>query len=67
MKYVHQECFGYISKKCSEAGHAEIGVNMGETDDCIYDSFGRPGRIQGNIDWNKINYKSESSIMLNNT
>lgn len=67
MKYVHQECFGYISKKCSEDGHKQIGVNMGETDDCIYDSFGRPGRISGNIDWNKINYKSESSIMLNNT
>ena len=39
MKYVHQECFEYISPECSQDAHKRIGEDYERTMKCVNDSF----------------------------
>ena len=39
MKYVHQECFEYISEECSQDAHAKIQQDFEETQRCVDASF----------------------------
>ena len=44
VQYVHMECFDYISTKCSQDGHKEIGVDIKDTQACIDNSFENGGK-----------------------
>merc|ERR1712147_7168 len=39
MKYVHQECFEYISEECSQDAHKKIGVEYADTMKCVDQSW----------------------------
>lgn len=56
MKYVHQECFDFITKECSEEAHKDIGVDFHETENCVKDSFGKK----------PIQFKAENRILRDN-
>jgi len=39
MKYVHQECFEYISEECSQDAHKRIKMKYEDTMECVAKSF----------------------------
>jgi len=39
MKYVHQECFGFISEQCSKNAHEYIGRKWSDTEKCVLETF----------------------------
>lgn len=39
MKYVHKECFGFITEKCSRLAHTDIGEDFDQTISCVNRSF----------------------------
>ena len=56
MKYVHQECFGFVSEECSKNGHKQIGRRWEDTVACTHSTFGAE----------TFTYMSGNNIMHNN-
>lgn len=55
MKYVHQECFGFISESCSKQAHEHIGARFADTQKCVDETF------VGMVD-----YRSENKVLQKN-
>lgn len=55
MKYVHRECFGFITEKCSKLAHEDIGEDFETTKTCVNRSFKGKDWIKADNDIMKEN------------